>query len=209
MVYRSKLGYPLDEIVSALQKEIRRGHEQEAAWWALELCHSGEIVRCWRRLCVIAAEDIGPGDPEALRQFGVALAMYREAHYGSGAHIITVYAVLVLARAKKNREANMLTTVLERMRDAGEKLPVPEYALDNHTERGRGRFTSKAEAFAWWVEEGQWCEAVHGPNRYLDAWVDWHGTKVRMTPEQKAAAKAALHRQYAGKRAPVRRQRPR
>lgn len=30
-------GYYLDEVISALQKEIRRGKEYEAVYWAVEL----------------------------------------------------------------------------------------------------------------------------------------------------------------------------
>ena len=30
-------GYPLDEIISALQKDIRRGNEEQALYWVLEL----------------------------------------------------------------------------------------------------------------------------------------------------------------------------
>jgi len=49
-------GYAMDEVVSALQKEIRRGNEENATFWACELLDSGAGETLWRRLKVIAAE---------------------------------------------------------------------------------------------------------------------------------------------------------
>jgi replication-associated recombination protein RarA len=54
-------GYPFYEVASALQKEIRRGREEEAMYWALELAGQYDDF-LWRRLAIIASEDIGPAD---------------------------------------------------------------------------------------------------------------------------------------------------
>lgn len=197
------LGYERDQVVSALQKEIRRGHEREAVWWALELAEMGDVDGLWRRLCVIAAEDVGTADPEALVQFNISLNLYRTARGAHGEQIIITKAVLELARAKKNREANMLTTITQRMRAEGEVPPVPPYAVDTHTREGRGRFRDEAEAFVWWVEHGQRCERTSGPNLYLEDWVRWYGRKVGLTPEQERRCLAALHEQYPETARPV------
>lgn len=189
-------GYARDECVSALQKEIRRGRELEAVWWAMELVEMGDVDGLWRRLCVIAAEDVGMGDPEALEQFNICLSLFRRARGSHGDRIIITLAILRLARAKKNREANMLTTVIQRMRENGETLPIPDYARDTHTKAGRARFSSDAEAFAWWIEVGQRCENTVGPNRYLEQWVRLHGKKVGMTKSQMEEAIRTLKRQY-------------
>ena len=37
----TKGGYPLDEVISAVQKSIRRGQERKALYWAYELVGSG------------------------------------------------------------------------------------------------------------------------------------------------------------------------
>ena len=58
-------GYPLDEVVSALQKCIRRGLTDDAVWWAIELNESGYGAYAWRRLMVIVSEDIGLADHHA------------------------------------------------------------------------------------------------------------------------------------------------
>ena len=58
-------GLPLGEAASALQKAIRRGHEEVAFWWAKEMAQSGYHMYVWKRLAVIASEDIGNADPMA------------------------------------------------------------------------------------------------------------------------------------------------
>jgi replication-associated recombination protein RarA len=54
----TRKGYYLDEVTSALQKEIRRCKEYEAVYWALEL-ESFNYKALWNRLKVIASEDVG------------------------------------------------------------------------------------------------------------------------------------------------------
>jgi hypothetical protein len=61
-------GLPSDEVRSALHKHVRRGRVPEAIGAAMELVrtdadHEAEM---WRRLQVLAAEDIGMGDPNAI-----------------------------------------------------------------------------------------------------------------------------------------------
>lgn len=63
---RTKNGYRLDEVSSALQKTIRRGDELMATYWSFELNGSGYWRYCFRRLQVIAGEDIGLANPETM-----------------------------------------------------------------------------------------------------------------------------------------------
>jgi len=58
-------GYPFDEAVSALQKSIRRGLEEEAMFWAAEL-ETRYHDYLWKRLQVISVEDIGIADPQVV-----------------------------------------------------------------------------------------------------------------------------------------------
>ncbi len=50
--------YMLDEIVSCLQKSIRRNNIEKALFCGLELCRSGRTGHCWKRLLIITFEDI-------------------------------------------------------------------------------------------------------------------------------------------------------
>src|SRR6202161_3991538 len=60
-------GYSVDELRSVLQKSIRRGWVEEAALAAYELFSSSPETEevLWRRLEIIATEDVGFGLVEA------------------------------------------------------------------------------------------------------------------------------------------------
>src|SRR3990172_5683514 len=64
---RTRHDLPADEVISALQKEIRRGHSENAALLAYEmLTTSPEMeAKLWQRLLAISVEDIGMGDTQA------------------------------------------------------------------------------------------------------------------------------------------------
>ena len=143
-------GYPMDEAASALQKCVRRGLRDEACWWAIELNESGLGAYCWRRLLVISTEDIGMADPGLA---GLVYQLYaasevlmknvrtrangpeKEKVRWNEEHLLQ--AVWLLAESEKSRElCDMYATVSQRMKD-GERLEVPDWALDMHVARGR------------------------------------------------------------------------
>jgi replication-associated recombination protein RarA len=57
--------YQFDEVASALQKSIRRNQEYDACYWAFVMHESSYYKYLWKRLMIIASEDIGNGTPEA------------------------------------------------------------------------------------------------------------------------------------------------
>jgi replication-associated recombination protein RarA len=152
----TKHGYHLDEVVSALQKTVRRGLADQAMFWAMELDQSGYTAYAFRRLMVIASEDVGLADPMAAV---VVAALYAnacairdvrkgstEARDGSAwGDLFLVEAAMYLARAKKNREiCHAACTIVLRM-DRSDVLPMPEFAVDMHTRAGRSM--GRGEAF--------------------------------------------------------------
>ena len=58
----TKSGYDFKELLSALQKDIRRGAVYPAMFWAAEL-ESLNHKALWNRLRVIASEDVSLGRP--------------------------------------------------------------------------------------------------------------------------------------------------
>ena len=50
-------GHNFYEVLSALQKAIRRGNARLACYWTAELYETGFGPRVWNRLLVISAED--------------------------------------------------------------------------------------------------------------------------------------------------------
>jgi len=57
--------YSIDEVLSALQKAVRRGHARNAAFWAGELHVSGLTAIATKRLLIMTVEDVGIASPYA------------------------------------------------------------------------------------------------------------------------------------------------
>ena len=128
-------GYDLHEVLSALQKEIRRCKEYEAVYWAVEL-ESFNAKALWNRLRVIASEDIGIANPTAPLIIDVLEKNYDDAvrRENDSSRLFLVHAVLYLARSPKSRIVDNLLTIVY---NSEERLEIPDYALDMHTFRGR------------------------------------------------------------------------
>ena len=133
---RTKSGYRLDEVVSALQKAIRRGQEERAMYWACEMFESGFVKYLWRRLTVIVLEDIG--DPLAvilINSLAQSSERINKKDYTEALH--PAMAVMYLCRAPKSREADFMLEIVDHKRKLGQKLELFDSDLDVHTELGR------------------------------------------------------------------------
>lgn len=137
-ILRTRNGYLLSEVVSALQKAIRRGELDEAAYWASELDLSGYSEYLWRRLRIICSEDVGPANPHLPATVNALHQWWQGAksRAGGGAELFIVHAVLLLCRSPKTRVVDHLTAVAYLGHDE-QHLEIPDHALDMHTERGR------------------------------------------------------------------------
>jgi replication-associated recombination protein RarA len=131
-------GHDFYEVMSAMQKSIRRGEEEATLFWASELYLSEYEDHAWSRFQIIASEDIG------LAANGVCMLVHtlherwtekkkKELH--GEARLYFIHAALILVRAPKSRIVdNALITIFEGERP---KLDIPDYALDVHTTRGK------------------------------------------------------------------------
>ena len=128
-------GYNMFELLSALQKDIRRGNEYEAEYWTTKL-ESLNHKALWNRLRVIASEDIGLADPHASLIVNVLEKQYDAAvaDNNDSSRLFLVHAVLYLARSPKSRIVDNLLSVVY---NEEERLEIPDYALDKHTIRGK------------------------------------------------------------------------
>lgn len=150
-------GYPLDEVVSALQKSIRRGLEEEAMYWALEMAEGGFGQYLWRRLMVIAAEDIGLADPQALVMTTSGWIATKEStkSFSQPPGMRTEFlgiVILYLCRCSKNREGDDFVWYIMERRKRDWHIEIPDCALDGHTERGRRM--KRGDAF-WWEQSSK------------------------------------------------------
>jgi replication-associated recombination protein RarA len=171
-------GYRCDEVVSALQKSIRRGDSDGALFFAHELNTSGYGAWAWRRLFIITSEDIGLAEPEApaivkgLYQISQALFAHqpKPAAGEKVQHpwLQLLQATWYLARCPKNRELADLCGVLDLRIQQGRLTPIPSHALDMHTARGRAMGRGSVHFEDETTEGGRWCAdeiAIDG-NRY-------------------------------------------
>ncbi len=128
-------GYDYYEVVSALQKSIRRGMEEDALFWASELYMSEYAPHAWKRLLVIASEDVGVAQNSACLVVKALYELWGEEKKSGEAKLWFVHAVLVLVRAPKSRVVDhSLIAFFEGER---EKKEIPDWARDVHTNRGR------------------------------------------------------------------------
>jgi len=161
---KTKNGYQLDEVVSALQKSIRRCQERQAVYWALELVYSGFWKYLFKRLRTIAAEDIGLADPFALLLTNTLYLsfMTEKSDRGSKFFIETLQItelVMYLARAKKSRTVDYLCSIIDRKLVKGEKIEIPTEAIDAHTQKGREKFNKDKDVLdRKFYEEGAYLE---------------------------------------------------
>lgn len=151
-------GFVLGEVVSALQKSIRRSDEKQAVQWAAELDQSGFGSYLWNRLTIICSEDVGVAWPEGPATIAALRKSYEEmvarGRRGGSERIFVIHAVMLLARAKKSRRVDV--AIWAAYGNTEPEFPeIPDYALDWHTARGRsmGRNESNPEGLRHWMEE--------------------------------------------------------
>ena len=137
---RTRHDFAADEVISALQKEIRRGHTENAALLAYEIATTSPEMEdyLWYRLLVISVEDVGMGDPQApvlvktlyeiARQFG---------QRGGEGLLMAIHAVRYLCACQKDRASDeMVNWIKHAVEEEGLRPAIPDYALDMHTARG-------------------------------------------------------------------------
>ncbi|HEC22691.1 MAG TPA: AAA family ATPase [Chloroflexi bacterium] len=144
---RTYHGLPADQVISALQKEIRRGNTENAALLAYEMVITSPALEdyLWYRLMVISVEDIGFGEPQAPVLINALYQMLSTFDRGAGERkLFAVHAVRYLCGCQKDRSSDEMVIWMSHAVESGEIRPqIPDYALDMHTakgqEMGRGR----------------------------------------------------------------------
>ena len=131
-------GYAGDEVISALQKSIRRGLEEQACMFAYEMYISSPQLeeKLWRRLLTISVEDIGMGNPMAAIM--VNNLYQKQFDYADGDKpMYFIHAIRYLCSSEKDRSSDLLKNICIKSFAMGKFPEIPDYALDKHTQRGQ------------------------------------------------------------------------
>ena len=137
---KTKHGLPADQVISALQKCIRRGDEHTAMRMAYELYVTSQAheEKMWNRLLVIPIEDIGFGDPNAAVIVKTCNDLRKEFPYGDGDRpIFFLFAIRYLCKCKKERSTDHIKNLIMKENANGVVPEVPEWTIDMHTNKGR------------------------------------------------------------------------
>lgn len=142
MMGRTVRGYDFFECSSAFQKSIRRGDEDNAMFFGVELFNSGYGEYVWKRLKIITSEDVGLAEPlmpaniQALYQSYVEQVKKKDEKNRPERLQIT-HAILLLCRAKKSRLIDWTLIAYWNVHNIEHPRQIPDYAFDKHTQKGR------------------------------------------------------------------------
>jgi putative ATPase len=120
------------DITSALIKSIRGSDPDAALYWLARMLEAGEDIRfICRRLVILASEDVGNADPQALV---VAVSAMQACEFiGLPECQLTLsQAVIYLACAEKSNSATLAINQARREVREGKMIPVPVALRDGH-----------------------------------------------------------------------------
>ncbi len=146
-------GIRVDDLVSVLQKDIRRGHVENAVLAGYEMFITSPDVaqHLWRRLRLIAVEDVGIGLP-----LGPVLIDVLQRSFDAtpgGDWMMACHAIRLLAMAPKDRTSSEHADWVATKVALGEALvQVPDYAHCVHTRAGQEAGRGLVQ---WWEKGAQ------------------------------------------------------
>ncbi|MFN3378914.1 MAG: hypothetical protein ACK41O_05625 [Runella zeae] len=160
----TKNGYAGEEVISSLQKCIRRGNEQDALFWAVELYESGYAEWCWKRLRIISSNI--SSEIWALYSMAKESSKNKE-DKAEPQRLFLTHAIIKLCRAKKSRLIDWVL-IWAWIRHPFLKTAIPDVALDKHTTRGRMMKRSWKHFF----DEGSFL-VNHEPQHFEERYREW------------------------------------
>jgi putative ATPase len=124
------------DTISAFIKSVRGSDPDAALYWMSKMLYAGEDPRfILRRLYILAAEDIGLADPQAVVVVDACARAFEWVGMPEGQYHLSL-AALYLATAPKSNSAGAFWGTMEHIREHGAG-PVPLYLADK-TDRFQG-----------------------------------------------------------------------
>ena len=134
-------GFAADEVISALQKSLRRGLVENALLlgWEMYLTSPEMEEMLWSRLGVISVEDVGLGNANAPVLVETLYQMHKRYAYPQhDRFLFAAHAIRVMGAGEKDRTTDDMVNWAKHSVALGERRPeIPDVALDMHTRRGQ------------------------------------------------------------------------
>jgi putative ATPase len=113
------------DIVSAFIKSMRGSDPNAAVYWLARMIEGGEDVQfIARRMLILASEDIGNANPNALLLANATFEAVSKIGYPESRIILSQCAVYLASSAKSNASYMAISDALNTVRETGD-LPVP------------------------------------------------------------------------------------
>jgi replication-associated recombination protein RarA len=136
---QTKDGHLIPECSSAFQKSVRRGMVDDAIYWAIQIYDLGFGKYVWKRLKIMVSEDVGIANPTLPANVYALSKMWDEQMGNKNdrpgeAVPFLINAIMLVTMSPKSRVCSQVACICIH---CDRKRPVPDYALDQHTARGK------------------------------------------------------------------------
>jgi putative ATPase len=173
------------DIASAFIKRLRGSDPDAAIYWLARMLEAGEDPRfIARRLVILASEDVGNADPQALL-VAIAATQAVELIGLPECQLNLAQAVTYLATAPKSNASNLAVSKAREDVREGRTLPVPLHLRDAHY-KGAGAMGHGAEYEYSHDHPGGWVDQSYLPEarRYYEPVDRGHEAVIRQRMEE-------------------------
>lgn len=120
------------DAASALIKSMRGGDPDAAVYWVARMLEAGEDPRfIARRIAILASEDIGNADPNAIQVAAAAFSIVEKIGMPEAQLTLGQAAIYMACAPKSNASANAIWSAMSDVRE-GRTIPVPRHLKDTH-----------------------------------------------------------------------------
>ncbi|HEY9890134.1 MAG TPA: AAA family ATPase, partial [Candidatus Obscuribacterales bacterium] len=183
------------DTISAFIKSVRGSDPDAALYWLARMVYAGEDPRyIWRRLVILASEDIGLADPHAVTVVTSCAAAFDRVGLPEGRYPLA-QATLYLATAPKSNSAMAFFDALAAVEQAQQR-DVPNPLRDpNRDKQGLGHGAGYLYPHSYrehWVAQQYLPAGLQGQVFYQPSDQGYEGTLRRQVERQREAQLAAL-----------------
>jgi putative ATPase len=120
------------DAASALIKSMRGSDPDAAVYWLARMLEAGEDPRfIARRIAILASEDIGNADPQAIQVASAAFDIVEKVGLPEARITLSQAAIYMATAPKSNASYVAIESALKDVRE-GRTLPVPKHLRDTH-----------------------------------------------------------------------------